>query len=144
MDEDNECQFCAIGRGTGSAKIVWSDEHSVAFLPLNPAAKGHTLVVPKAHVKDIWSLDDQLAARLAHSVLTVARGVREALQPDGLNVINSAGKAASQTVWHLHMHVVPRWHDDAIGNIWPENPADKGESEDVVAHLVRAALSGSS
>lgn len=134
------CQFCAIGSGDLPARIVWQDELTLAFLPLNPAARGHLLVVPRNHVRDLWDLDDELAAHLTQSVLTVARGVRKVLQPEGLNIINSAGAAASQTVWHLHVHIVPRWSGDDMGPIWPSSSPAAQAAQTEVEWLVRAAF----
>ncbi len=136
------CQFCAIGNGDSPARIVWSDDLAVAFLPLNPATKGHTLVVPRRHVRDLWDLDGELATHLTQSVLTVARGVRKALQPEGLNIINSAGQAASQTVWHLHMHIVPRWRGDDMGDFWPRKSRVAQAIQSQAEGLVRDALFG--
>lgn len=137
------CEFCAIGRGEAPARIVWQDEMALAFLPLNPAAKGHLLVVPKQHVRDLWELDGDLASHLSRSVLTVAHGVSRVLRPEGLNIINSSGAAASQTVWHLHIHVVPRWTGDDMGPIWPASSPAARQAEQEVEWLVRAACAGS-
>ena len=133
------CQFCAIGNGEAPARIVWQDRLALAFLPLNPAAKGHVLVVPRRHVRDLWDLDTDLATHLTRSVLTVARGVRRVLQPEGLNIIHSTGAAATQTVWHVHVHVVPRWRDDDMGPIWPSSSPAAQAAEQEVEWLIRAA-----
>lgn len=103
----------------------------IAFFPLQPATLGHTLVVPTSHIPDIWALDDDTAATLAHATMRVARAAGEALSPDGLNIIQSNGSAATQTVGHLHVHVVPRWAGDAMGPIWPidSTGADRGDKE---------------
>lgn len=89
------------------------------FLPDHPATRGHVLVVPNHHVADVWSLSQGAARNLASAVLRVAGAAREALHPDGLNVIQSNGAAATQSVDHLHVHVVPRWATDDMGEIWP-------------------------
>ena len=91
----------------------------MAFFPLRPATLGHTLVIPTTHVPDIWTLDESTASSLARATLAVARAVKKAVQPEGLNVIQSNGAVATQTVGHLHVHVVPRWKGDAMGQIWP-------------------------
>ena len=113
------CDFCEIVAKEEPARIVMRNEQVVAFFPLEPATLGHTLVVPTDHIPDIWALDDMTATMLTHATLRVARAVRTALSPDGLNIIQSNGAAATQTVQHLHVHVVPRWAGDAIGPIWP-------------------------
>ncbi|MFF6996196.1 HIT family protein [Streptomyces sp. NPDC008313] len=115
------CPFCDIVRGAAFGRIVHEDADSVAFLPLRPATDGHVLVVPRRHLRDLWDLDDTTAAALSRSVLTVARAVRAAFRPDGLNLVNSAGAAATQTVMHLHVHVVPRFEGDRVGSFWPRS-----------------------
>ncbi|MEU0985956.1 HIT domain-containing protein [Streptomyces sp. NPDC005953] len=114
-----ECAFCAIVADPSRARVVHQDAHTLAFFPLAPAVRGHTLVIPRSHAPDLWALDDATAARLTQSVLRVGRALYEVLAPDGMNVINSAGAAASQTVFHVHVHLVPRWPGDAMGSIWP-------------------------
>lgn len=143
MDYEQDCDFCQIIRGEQEARIVCRMPGAVAFFPLNPAALGHTLVVPRQHIPDIWTLSDDQAAPLIHAVLRVVRAVAKALNPDGLNVINSAGEAASQTVCHLHVHVVPRWSSDHIGNIWPPSePWSEDIKDDVLDSLQQACGQG--
>ena len=116
------CPFCAIIMGEGWAREVYRDDHAVAFFPLRPATLGHTLVVPRRHIPDIWELPEADAACLSRTVLRVATALRAAVTPDGLNIIQSSGAAATQTVPHLHVHLVPRWAADAMGPIWPAHP----------------------
>lgn len=117
---DPECDFCEIvSREDDDAREVFRTPTVVAFFPLEPATLGHTLLVPRAHVQDIWHLDGETAAELGRWTVILASAVRDALQPEGLNVIQSNGAAATQTVLHLHVHVLPRWRNDAIGAIWP-------------------------
>lgn len=125
-----ECSFCLIAEGGSEAEVVFESADNLAFFPLSPATLGHTLVVPKRHVRDLWDLDSKSAKSLMDSTLRVAHGLRMALKPQGLNLINSSGSAASQTVFHLHMHLVPRWDGDRVGNIWPpERPLDAATRE---------------
>ena len=86
------------------------------------------MVVPREHVPDIWSLSEETAGHLASATVRLAGAIREAVHPEGLNVIQSNGEAATQTVFHLHVHLVPRWVGDAMGPIWPEE-TDYGEAE---------------
>jgi histidine triad (HIT) family protein len=138
-DGEPDCPFCQIIRGDSPARVVFSDDEVVAFFPTAPATLGHTLVVPRRHVPDIWSLRTNDAGPLWEATLDLARAIRSALHPDGLNVINSAGRAATQTVFHLHMHVVPRWEGDAIGDIWPpREPWNSQEADDLLDDLQRA------
>lgn len=124
-----DCPFCEIvQREDPDAREVYRDEHVVAFFPTEPAVLGHTMVVPREHVPDIWSLTEEKADHLARATLRLAGAIREAVRPEGLNVIQSNGEAATQTVFHLHVHLVPRWIGDAMGPIWPEE-TDYGEAE---------------
>ncbi|MFF4268821.1 HIT family protein [Streptomyces sp. NPDC001536] len=136
-----ECDFCSIASGRAPANVIWEDEASLAFFPLRPAAVGHTLVIPKSHYEDLFETPQPTLSSLIQAVTLVGRGLRAALGPDGLNVINSAGEAASQTVFHVHVHVVPRWHGDHFGDIWPPNDAYASEVKDEIAEMVRQTLS---
>ncbi len=139
---DDGCEFCAIVAGAVPARIVHRDEHTVAFFPLKPAVLGHTLVIPATHVPDIYELTPEISGPLMATVQAGARALREALQPEGLNVINSNGRAATQTVFHLHVHLVPRWQGDHIGSIWPPSEPWSETVKDEVADLVRAVWDG--
>ncbi|MFI7504805.1 HIT family protein [Streptomyces sp. NPDC049687] len=134
------CPFCEIVAGRAPARIVHESPHALAFLPLNPATPGHTLVVPRQHVRDLWQLTPETAHPVMDSVLLVARGIEAALSPEGLNLINSAGEAASQTVFHLHMHLVPRWTGDAMGPLWPTPRAADTEEQDRLAAALTEAI----
>lgn len=114
------CEFCEIvDRDDPDAREVYRDEGVVAFFPTEPAVLGHVLIVPRRHVPDIWSLEPDEASQLSRATLLLADAIREAVRPEGLNVIQSNGDAATQTVEHLHVHLVPRWTDDAMGPMWP-------------------------
>jgi histidine triad (HIT) family protein len=115
-----KCPFCEIvNRDDPDAREVYRDEYVVGFFPKEPATLGHTLVVPRAHVPDIWNVEEGLAAHLGRAVLRLSGAVRRALKPGGLNIIQSNGEVATQTVYHLHVHLVPRWFGDGMGPIWP-------------------------
>jgi histidine triad (HIT) family protein len=134
------CEFCAIAKGDDrSVQVVCESDIWVAFFPLKPAAKGHTLVIPRRHVADAWELDASLGSELMTAVVRVGRAVQEAVHPEGMNLISSKGSAAEQTVFHLHFHVLPRWNRDGFDRIWPtESPAEDTDLE-AVADGIRAA-----
>jgi histidine triad (HIT) family protein len=119
MGAESDCEFCEIIAKDEPARVVMRSKQVVAFFPLEPATLGHTLLVPTAHIPDIWALEDIQASALAVATLRVAHAVKAAMSPDGLNVIQSNGEAATQTVPHVHVHVVPRWLGDGMGPIWP-------------------------
>lgn len=138
--ESEPCAFCAIARGEDrTVEIVCEDESWIAFFPLEPATPGHTLVIPRTHVSDLWAAPAPLVAELMTGVLRVGGAIDSAINPEGMNLITSAGKAAEQTVFHLHLHVVPRWTQDGFGRIWPIE-GRKYENADLenVAELIRA------
>lgn len=136
-----DCDFCAIAAGLDkSAEILCEREEWVAFFPLQPATPGHTLVIPREHVPDYWSASAELAAELSAAVLQVGKAIDRALAPEGMNLITSAGTAAEQTVFHLHLHVVPRWRRDGFGEIWPRGQRYEEEGLlEGVAERIRAA-----
>jgi histidine triad (HIT) family protein len=134
------CDFCAIARGEDkSVEIVCERTGWIAFFPLEPATPGHTLVIPRVHVTDLWEADAGLAADLIAGAIRVGRAINTALKPDGMNLITSAGSAAEQTMFHLHLHVVPRWRDDGFGHIWPTDAKYEDADLDNVAERIREA-----
>ncbi len=114
------CDFCKIARGEdNSAEVICSEERWLAFFPLSPATLGHTLVIPRMHIIDLWKANPAQGAELMMAAIKVGRAIESALAPEGMNLITSAGIVAEQTVPHLHLHLVPRWRHDNFGPIWP-------------------------
>lgn len=139
-DLDADCPFCLIANGKDpSADVVCESDQWVAFFPLEPTTPGHTLVIPRTHVPDIWSLDKAGASVLMPAVVRVGRAIEAVLQPDGMNLISSAGSAAEQSVFHAHLHVVPRWTTDPIGPIWPPKERMNDATKDNLATMIRDA-----
>jgi diadenosine tetraphosphate (Ap4A) HIT family hydrolase len=136
-----DCPFCRIARGEDqSPEILVEAEEWLAFFPTSPATPGHTLVIPRTHVPHFWALDSPLACVLATACIHVGRAVEMALDPDGMNLITSRGGAAEQTVPHLHLHILPRWGDDAVDTIWPpKRPSDSTRLAQLAMEL-RSAL----
>lgn len=135
---DPDCDFCEIVSREEDAREVFRTPDVVAFFPLEPATLGHTLLIPSQHVPDLWHLAPELAAELARQTVHLATAVKEVMSPDGLNVIQSNGEAASQTVMHLHIHVVPRWFGDVIGRIWPPETHYTSDEKDDAWEALRA------
>lgn len=116
----SDCVFCGVAAGTHEALIVAQDAQSLAFLDWRPAARGHTLVVPRRHVESMWDGDADTAAAVMRTAHRVAARLRARLQPDGLTLRANTGEASGQKVAHLHLHLVPRWHGDGtVGWPWP-------------------------
>lgn len=110
-ETDPTCIFCRIVAGEIPARQVYADQHAVAFLDLAPWHRGHTLVVPRRHVPDLVGGEPGALAEVAPAVEVVARRLVDRLGADGVNLLSSTGEAAGQTVFHLHVHVVPRYAD---------------------------------
>ena len=114
------CPFCAIvERDDPDVREVYRDEEAVAFFPTEPAVLGHTLVIPRRHVPVVWELSEDEAQHLGLLISRMSRVIVETVNAEGLNVIQSNGETATQSVPHVHFHLVPRWADDSIGRIWP-------------------------
>jgi histidine triad (HIT) family protein len=135
------CEFCRIISGEAKGRILYQDESSVAFFPLNPATIGHTLVVPRVHVADLFEISRESYKALSFATLSVAHAIRRALHPEGMNVINSAGRAATQSVFHLHVHLVPRWAGDGMELKWPDVEKSPLFDVDEVAQRIITELS---
>ncbi|MFC7500919.1 HIT family protein [Nocardioides sp. GCM10030258] len=135
------CPFCAIIRGSdANAKVVYQDQHVTAFLPLTPATRGHTLVVPNRHVGDLVDITDVESRQLGAAVRRTARAVRASVSPDAMNIIQSTGEVATQTVGHVHFHVVPRWTDDRMVLRWPTEAAEDDASQEATLALLQSLL----
>lgn len=117
--DDPQCTFCAIVAGEASARVIWQNESIIAFLPDVPAVEGHVLVVPKQHIRDIWSLDKSLVSNLADATIHLADGIARAVKTRDMNIIQSNGISAGQSIFHLHVHIVPRRAGDRMPELWP-------------------------
>jgi|SRR5215212_6531754 histidine triad (HIT) family protein len=130
---DGDCIFCGIVAGDVPAHRIDEDEHTIAFLDLNPWTRGHALVVPRRHTPNLYEIDDDDLGHTAVATRRIARRMRDRLRCDGVNVLNAAEPAAWQTVFHFHLHVIPRYEDDPL-----ELPTQPGEaSEDELAAVAR-------
>jgi histidine triad (HIT) family protein len=125
MAED--CLFCGIVAGDVPGQIVDSDEHTVAFMDINPATRGHALVVPRVHSRDLMDVSEEDLARTMAAARRLARRMDETLEPDGFNILNSCRPAAWQTIFHYHLHVIPRYEDDPLKLPWIPGPGDPDE-----------------
>jgi histidine triad (HIT) family protein len=129
------CVFCSIVAGEVPGQIVDSDDHTVAFMDINPATVGHALVVPREHVADLFEVSDEQLEQTMVAVRRLAQRMEEILEPDGFNILNSCRAAAWQTVFHFHVHVIPRYDDDSLQLPWVPGPGDEGEVAAVAAKL---------
>jgi histidine triad (HIT) family protein len=124
---DPDCIFCKILTGELPATIVDEDEHTVAFMDIAPATRGHALVIPRTHATDLLSIDAQDLQAVAVSAQRLAARAKERLGADGVNLINACGAAAWQTVFHFHVHVIPRYEHDPLRLPWVPAAGDPQE-----------------
>jgi histidine triad (HIT) family protein len=123
----NNCIFCKIVAEELPARIVDQDERTVSFMDIAPATRGHALVVPRAHSADLLSVDPDDLCAVALAAQRLSARVKERLGADGVNLLNSCGAAAWQTVFHFHMHVIPRYAGDPLRLPWVPGPGDPEE-----------------
>jgi len=127
------------GRDT-KATVLWQNDNCLALFPLEPATLGHTLIIPKSHIKDLWKADGGTASGLIKASVAVGNAILEALHPNGMNLITSAGEVAEQTVFHLHLHLVPRWQDDCFDRIWPIDGITDAKALQAAAQKIIGAI----
>lgn len=130
-----DCLFCQIIAGQVPGQIIDSDERTVAFMDINPATRGHALVVPRRHAKDLREIDPEDLAATVAAAQRLAGRVLERLDADGVNLLNACGAAAWQTVFHFHLHVIPRYADDPLRLPWTPAPGDADEIAAAAARL---------
>lgn len=128
---DPDCLFCKIVAGEIPATTVHEDDRTVAFMDVNPATRGHLLVVPREHVQDLHAIDDEDLAAVARAARTLAGRQVQRLGADGVNLLQSSGAAAWQTVFHFHMHVIPRYEGDPLRLPW--TPDRGGDADEIAA-----------
>jgi len=135
----DNCVFCKIVARQIPANVVYEDEHTIAFMDIGAVNPGHMLVACKPHVENVFGLDDTLAAAVMRTTARVARALKQALAPEGVNLFQANGAAAEQTVFHFHVHVLPRRTGDGMKLVWPvQNPPREELQRN--AELLRTAL----
>jgi len=130
-----DCLFCRILAGELPAQIVAEDERTVSFMDINPATRGHALVIPRTHAEDLYETDPQDVAATAVAAQRLALDARDRLGADGVNLLNAGRPAAWQTVFHYHVHVIPRYADDPLRLPWTPHAGDMDEIVAAAAQL---------
>lgn len=130
-----DCIFCAIAERSAAAEVVEADEHTIAFLDIAPATRGHTLVIPRKHSQDVFEIDQADIERVAAMARRIAARMPAALNCDGVNLLNSSGSAAWQTVHHFHMHVIPRYDNDPLKLPWTPGELEPGDLPQIAESL---------
>ena len=138
MIPEPDCIFCEIIIGEIPSMKLLETDRILAFMDINPFHDGHCLVIPKAHCESLFDSDDEDLAACMKAVRTVATAVNEALQPEGMNIIQSNGIVAGQSVGHFHMHVFPRKAGDAAMMNWRYKPAEMDQLKEVHARILAA------
>lgn len=124
---DPDCIFCKILAGELPARIVDEDERTIAFMDIAPATRGHALVIPRAHSRDLLEIEAEDLQAVAMAAARLAGRAKERLGADGVNLLNACGSAAWQTVFHFHIHLIPRYRDDPLRLPWIPSQGDPDE-----------------
>jgi histidine triad (HIT) family protein len=122
-----DCIFCKVVAGELPATVVAEDERTISFMDINPATRGHALVVPRVHATDLLAVGEYDLAACVAAARRLAARAKDGLGADGVNVLNCCGQVAWQSVFHFHLHVIPRYHDDPLRLPWVPGPGDSDE-----------------
>ena len=133
-----DCIFCEIVAGNMPAAKVYEDEHVFAFMDIAPANPGHTLVIPKQHYRNLYDLPIEVGSKIMQAAIPIVNAIRTALNPDGLNLFQSNEAAGFQTVFHFHLHIIPRWEGDSLGSPWRPREGNMEEIGNIAAKIREA------
>ena len=140
MPHDPQCVFCRIVADPGKCVLLAADPEAMAFMDINPANPGHCLVIPRGHWPTVFDIPPDAFAAVARLVVRIAAGVRRALAPPGLSLVQANGRSAHQTVPHLHVHVLPRQNDDRLALNWPRTAIGHADRIAEIAARIRDHL----
>jgi histidine triad (HIT) family protein len=130
-----DCLFCKIVAGELPAEVVQEDEHTIAFMDINPWTRGHALVIPRNHSRDLLDVPEEDLARTMSAAKRLAGRMTDRIGADGVNLLHACGSAAWQTVFHFHVHVIPRYEDDPLQLPTRPREADREELAEVAGEL---------
>ena len=136
--KDETCIFCKILAGEIPSTAVYEDDDFKAILDVNPAARGHVIILPKNHAANIYELPDEDASKIMIVAKKIATAIEKAYHCDGVNILQNNGEAAGQTVFHLHVHVIPRFKGDTVNIGWKQG--DMPEDLDAICKEIQAQL----
>jgi histidine triad (HIT) family protein len=134
-----DCIFCKIIDGEAPAAVVYEDDNTLAFMDIGQVNPGHVIVAVKPHIQDIYDLTDEMAAAVFRTATCIAQAVKKAMQPEGMTLLQANEAVGLQTVFHFHIHVLPRHKDDGVTLTWPAKNPSK-EELDRLSVQVKAAL----
>jgi histidine triad (HIT) family protein len=135
MEPDATCIFCRIVKGEVPCFKLFEDTDTLVFMDINPVHDGHCLVIPKAHYPNVFEITPEAMAAASRTAIRVATAVNTAVKPDGLNLIQSNGKGAAQSVDHFHLHVLPRRMNDGLLVNWPLKPGDMAHIAEIAERI---------
>ena len=133
--KDENCIFCKLAGGEIPTATLYEDEDFRVILDANPAAKGHALIIPKEHYANLYELDDELAGKVLVLAKKMITKLTDILGCDGYNIVQNNGEAAGQTVFHFHMHLIPRFKDDGVGVTWKMGELTEEDKNDILAKM---------
>ncbi|MCR5214544.1 MAG: HIT family protein [Eubacterium sp.] len=134
---DDNCIFCKLANGVFPTNKIYEDDDFTVILDAAPANMGHALIIPKQHYANIFELDPELMKKALPLAKKVAEALKEELEYDGINIVQNNGSAAGQTVFHFHMHVIPRYDNDGCGIGWPQMTPDAEEQAALAEKLAK-------
>jgi histidine triad (HIT) family protein len=126
-DPHGDCIFCDVVAGKIPGEVIDSDERTITVLDINPATRGHAVVITRTHAESLFDLDDEDLLAAMRTVRRVAERMRATLNPAGFNILHNIGRAAWQSILHFHVHVIPRYENDPLQLPWLPEPADPAE-----------------
>ena len=133
--KDENCIFCKLAGGEIPTATLYEDEDFRVILDANPAAKGHALIIPKEHYANLYELDDELAGKVLVLAKKMITKLTDILGCDGYNIVQNNGEAAGQTVFHFHMHLIPRFKDDGVGVTWKMGELAEEDKNDILSKM---------
>ncbi|MBQ2799887.1 MAG: HIT family protein [Lachnospiraceae bacterium] len=133
--KDNNCIFCKIANGEIPSSTLYEDEMVRVILDISPASKGHALILPKEHYANLYEISDEMASHVIKTAKKMAKKMQEELGSEGLNVLQNNGELAGQTVFHYHMHLIPRYQGDKVNMKWENGKLSESSKEELVKKL---------
>ncbi len=133
--KDENCIFCKLANGDIPTATLYEDDDFRVILDAGPAAKGHALIIPKEHYANLYELDDELAAKVLVLAKKMITKLTDILGCDGYNIVQNNGEAAGQTVFHFHLHMIPRYKDDGVGVTWKVGELKEEDKEELLAKM---------
>jgi histidine triad (HIT) family protein len=133
--KDENCIFCKLTAGEIPSTTLYEDRDFCVILDLNPASKGHALIIAKEHYRNLYDLDEELAAKAYVLAQKMVRKLKDALHCDGFNIVQNNEAVAGQTVFHFHMHLIPRYKDDKVGLTWHTGTLTEQDKREILESL---------